>query len=57
MARFPEHKSRVPALRQIGSEDSPLMAGMMIPNNAKDNPVYEKAVVEQQRVRFERSLE
>ncbi|MCB1021064.1 MAG: sugar phosphate isomerase/epimerase [Acidobacteria bacterium] len=34
----------------------PLMAGMVIPNNAKDNPFYEKAVVEQQRVDFERSL-
>jgi sugar phosphate isomerase/epimerase len=34
----------------------PLMAGMMIPNNDADNPVFEKAVVEQQRVDFERSL-
>ena len=29
----------------------------MIPYNDRDNPVFEKAVVEQQRVDFERSLE
>ncbi len=35
----------------------PFMEGMMIPNNDRNNPVFERAVVEQQRVDFERSLE
>lgn len=35
----------------------PFMGGMLIPNNDRRNPVFQKAVVEQQRVDFERSLE
>ena len=34
----------------------PFMEGMMIPNKDRENAVFQKAVVEQQRVDFERSL-
>ncbi len=42
---------------KLAKRGHPLMAGMVIPNNDAKNPAFEKAVVEQQRVDFERSLE
>ena len=40
----------------LARRGSPLMAGMVIPNNAPESPSYREAVKEQQRVDFERSI-
>lgn len=57
-AAFPNLKAEEFArFAKLVRKGHPFMVGMMIPNNDRDNPVFEKAVVEQQRVDFERSLE
>ena len=56
-AAFPKLRAEEFArFAKLVNKGHPLMAGMMIPNNDSGNPVFEKAVVEQQRVDFERSL-
>ncbi len=40
----------------LAKSGHPLTAGMMIPDNAPDNPIYQAAVREQQRIDFERSI-
>ena len=59
-----EYRSRFPRLSDgdlerfiaLARRGHPLMAGMMIPHNAPENPVFQAAVKEQQRVDFERSI-
>jgi sugar phosphate isomerase/epimerase len=56
-AAFPKLRAEEFArFAKLVKKGAPLMAGMMVPNNDPDNPIFEKAVVEQQRVDFERSL-
>lgn len=56
-AAFPKLRAEEFArFAKLVNKGHPLMAGMIIPNNDSGNPVFEKAVVEQQRVDFERSL-
>jgi sugar phosphate isomerase/epimerase len=54
---FPNLKAR-DFLRfvELVEKGQPLMAGMMVPDNARREPAYQEAVKQQQRVDFERSV-
>jgi hypothetical protein len=41
---------------ELADQGQPLMAGMMVPDNARREPAYREAVKQQQRVDFERSV-
>ncbi len=54
---FPKVKAPdLARFEQIVEQGHPPMAGMMMPNNDPDNPIYKEAIKEQQRVDLERSL-
>jgi hypothetical protein len=41
---------------ELAEKGQPLMAGMMVPDNARREPAFQEAVRQQQRVDFERSV-
>ncbi|MBI1353601.1 MAG: TIM barrel protein [Acidobacteria bacterium] len=57
MKAFPKlTPAELERFEKLARQGHPLMAGMMIPSNDPENPVFAEAVKEQQRVDFERSL-